>query len=88
MMTRETVTKSAEPRVERSPMQARKQGGKSYGSVIEALEQRDPAHAAIVREYVRALRGECAATRVELKEAHKEIAYLEGRLDALEGTDE
>lgn len=41
-------------------------------------------HAAI-QGYVRELRAECAAARVKVKEREKEIAYLEGRLDALEG---
>ncbi|TFC71402.1 hypothetical protein E3O45_15120 [Cryobacterium sp. TMS1-20-1] len=56
-----------------------------YGRAIAALNVKDHEAAAPFRDYVRALRGECAAMRVQAVNDRQRIAYLKGRLDALEG---
>jgi len=56
-----------------------------FAAAMGWLRDEWPEGAEAIQGYVRELRGECAAARVTAKANATEIAYLEGRLDALEG---
>jgi len=59
-----------------------------FAAAMSWIRDEWPEGAEAVQGYVRGLRGECAAARVKAKANATEIAYLEGRLDALEGRNE
>jgi len=56
-----------------------------FASAMGWLRDEWPEGGDAIQSYVRELRAECAAARVKAKANATEIAYLEGRLDALEG---
>ncbi|WP_454115476.1 hypothetical protein [Microbacterium lacticum] len=55
----------------------------TYSEALALISDIDPQAAEAVSTYVRDLRAECAAARVKLRECEKDVAYLEGQLDAL-----